>query len=320
MSAIRLPLRRVFWSVVRRRLSTGYRTSVTPELRLRSRAFTLVELLVVLAIIGLLVALLLPAFQSSREAARRTACQNNLRQIGLGLHNYHAAKREFPIGCTCCVTVPGCTFPLRQIAWSVHLLPYIEQQHAWELFDFSQSYKSAANHESARTVIPTFLCPSMVTTQRTGFTTGDVNGNGVYDPGDDLAYTDYGGMFGSPPKPTYTMDGILPLGNGTMIYERPISAKQITDGLSQTILVGEDSGQLGQNQQHGTWADGQNIFDVTGPINKTQVDELWSDHPRGANVTFCDGSVRFLVENISNDILFALCTRDQQEVVPEGAY
>jgi prepilin-type N-terminal cleavage/methylation domain-containing protein/prepilin-type processing-associated H-X9-DG protein len=287
--------------------------------RLRLRvAFTLVELLVVLAIIGILIALLLPAVQSAREAARRTQCQNNLKQIGIGLHNYHSAKREFPVGCTSCTSVPGVS--LRQIAWSVYLLPYIEEKRAWELFDVSQSYKSAANHESARTVISVFLCPSTVTApQRTGPTTGDVNGNGKWDAGDDLAYIDYGGMFGHPQSAAgYPMDGYLVLGNGAMIYEKAISAAQITDGLSQTIMVAEDSGR--GISLNGQWANGQNIFDAVVAINASQNNELWSDHTGGVNVTFCDGSVRFLRETMNTSVLFALCTRAGQEVVPGDAY
>jgi prepilin-type processing-associated H-X9-DG protein len=271
-------------------------------------------LLVVLAIIGILVALLLPAVQSAREAARRTACRNNLRQIGIGMHNYHAAKRDFPVGCVGCTPAGAINGVYRQIAWSVYLLPYIEEKRAAELFDFNQPYKSAANHEAARTIISVYLCPSTVTApQRNGLTTGDINGNGLWDSGDDLAYIDYGGMFG-------WGNSALPLGNGTMIYEKAISAKQITDGLSQTIIVGEDSGRSGSGSLHGTWADGQNIFDVTGPINKTQNNELWSDHRGGVNTTFCDGAVHFLSESIDSTVLYALCTRDQAEMIPAGGY
>ncbi|HTQ40540.1 MAG TPA: DUF1559 domain-containing protein [Pirellulales bacterium] len=284
------------------------------------RGFTLVELLVVLAIIGVLVALLMPAVQGAREAARRATCLNNLRQIGVGLHHYNAAKREFPIGCICCNSVPGCSAPLRQIAWSAYLLPYIEEKHAWEIFDTTQPYNSAANHEAARTIIATYLCPSTVRApQRTGLTTGDVNGNGQWDPGDDLAYIDYGGMFGHPPSLAgYAMEGNLVLGNGAMIYEKAISVQQITDGLSQTILVGEDSGR--GPLLNGEWVDGQNIFDVTVAINRSQNNELWSDHAGGVNVAFCDGSARFLSEAMQTSVLFALCTRAGQEVIPANAY
>jgi prepilin-type N-terminal cleavage/methylation domain-containing protein/prepilin-type processing-associated H-X9-DG protein len=277
--------------------------------RLQPAAFTLVELLAVIAIIGVLLALLLPAVQGAREAGRRTACQNNLRQIGLALNQYLESKRVFPIGCV------GCTVnPHHQIAWSVYLLPNLEQASVRELFDDRAAYNSAANRESVRTVIPVYLCPSTATQpDRNGPTTGDVNGNGQWDPGDDMAYIDYGGMFGV---------GLpsLPFQNGTLIYERAISAMQVRDGLSQTIIVGEDTGRGGANPFNGTWANGQNIFDVTGAINRTQNNELWSDHKGGVNTVFCDGSVHFLSEAMDTNVLFALCTRDGQEIIPAGAY
>ena len=187
----------------------------------------------------------------------------------------------------------------RQIAWSVYLLPYLELEIVGRLFDENHAYNSAENHEMGRSVVSVYLCPSTATQPgRSGPTTGDVNGNGQFDPGDDLAYIDYGGMFG-------VGDPKLPLGNGTMIYERAISARDVRDGLSQTIIVAEDTGLAGGEPQHGTWADGQNIFDVTMPINRSQNNELWSDHSGGVNATFCDGAVRFLSQNIANDILFA---------------
>ncbi len=278
--------------------------------RLPPSAFTLVELLTVIAILGILIALLLPAVQAARESSRRATCQNNLRQIGLGLNHYHEAKHAFPIGCLECTGKNS----HRQIAWSVYLLPYLELESVWNRFDERQAYNSAVNHVATRTVISVYLCPSTATQpSRLGPTTGDVNGNGQFDPGDDLAYIDFGGMFG-------VGDSKLPLGNGTMIYERAISARDVRDGLSQTIIVAEDTGRAGGDPQHGTWADGQNIFDVTMPINRSQNNELWSDHRGGVNATFCDGSVRFLSENVATDVLFALCTRDGQEIISADAY
>ncbi len=267
-------------------------------------AFTLVELLAVIAIIGVLLALLLPAVQGAREAGRRSACQNNLRQIGLGLNQYLEAKRVFPIG--------SADNGHRQIAWSVYLLPHLEQKSVFELFDDHFAYNSQQNREATRSVIPVYLCPSTATQpDRPGPTTGDRNGNGAWDPGDDMAFTDYGGMFGV---------GLtsLPFQNGTLIYDRPIGAMQVRDGLSQTIIVGEDTGRGAP--MHGEWANGQNIFDVTGPINRTQNNELWSDHKGGINTVFCDGSVHFLSEAMDTNVLFALCTRDGQEIIAANAY
>ena len=116
-----------------------------------SPAFTLVELLTVIAILGILVALLLPAVQAARKSSRRATCQNNLRQIGLGLNHYHEAKHAFPIGCLECTGKNS----HRQIAWSAYLLPYLELESVWKLFDEKQSYNGAANHEATP---PLFLC------------------------------------------------------------------------------------------------------------------------------------------------------------------
>ena len=266
--------------------------------------FTLVELLVVIGIVGILISLLLPAVQGAREASRRTQCQNNLRQIGAGLNQFHAVKKAFPIGCKGCQASPHV-----QIAWSVYLLPYVEEKTVWELFDETQPYNGQRNREAGQKIISLYLCPSTATApKRFGPTTGDVNGNGAWDPGDDLAYIDYGGMFG-------VGDPKLPLGNGALVYEKPINAGQIRDGLSQTIIVAEDTGR-GIDLTGSTFANGQNIFDVTGPINKTQNNEIWSDHRGGANATFCDASVHFLLQSIDLNVLYALCTRDRAKLSP----
>lgn len=270
----------------------------------RRRAFSLVELLVVIAIIGVLVALLLPAIQAAREAARRTHCFNNLKQIGLALHNYHDANRSFPIGCTHCLKAP-----LRELAWSAFVLPFLEEQATYDRLDPLARYNAAENRQAGGTIISGYACPSTVTApERHGDTSGDRNGNGVWDPGDDLAFTDYGGMFG-------VGDPALPLGNGVMIYDRRVSAKQITDGLSHTIIVGEDTGR-GSNLRS-AWIDGQNCFDQTASINRTQNNELWSDHPGGVNVAFCDGSAHFLAAEMDRVVLFSLCTKAQGELIPK---
>lgn len=250
-----------------------------------------------MGIVGVLIGLLLPAVQGAREAARRAQCKGNLRQIGLALAAYHDAYAAFPVGCR---DDRGL-----QIAWSAPLLSFLDGHNVARRFDPDSAYNSEANRLAAGTVIAAYLCPSTETApDRHGLTSGDVNGNGAWDPGDDLAWIDYGGMFG-------VGDPRLPLGNGVMIYDVPIASRQITDGTSRTIIVGEDSGRGAA--AHGTWADGQNIFDQTGPVGRTQNNELFSDHRGTAHALFCDGSVHLLSRSMEPRVLFALCTRAEED-------
>lgn len=267
----------------------------------RQRGFTLVELLVVVAVVATLIGLLAPAVQGAREASRRTACANNLRGLGSAVASHESSRRTFPVGCFECTTRP----PRRQIAWNAYLLPYVEEAATAAAFDFTRSYRAAENRQAAGTVVSAFLCPSTARTTRSGPTTGDRNGNGRWDPGDGLAYTDYGGMFGvgtaSPqPSPRYA---------GVMQYERATAVADVTDGSSHTVLIAECTGRDAMAQSE--WANGQNIFDQreTNPINASQNNEIWSDHPGLAGVVFCDGHVEFLAETIDQPTLLAMLTR-----------
>ena len=270
-----------------------------------------------IAIIGLLAALLLPAIQSSREGARRSTCGNNLRQLGIGLQAYHNARGVFPSGVLDRRT--SSRPKARQLAWSVLLLPYIEEANLYRLFDRSKAYNSAENRTAGGTVVPAYLCPSTVTLAvgRSGNTAGDVNHNGLWDPGDDLAFTDYGGNFG--------FSGLeRPFMNGVFIFERGVPITQIVDGTSHTIALAEDTGR--GPSMDGQWANGENIFDTSGPVNdrsqpdyRWQDNEIWSDHPGGAQVLMCDGSVRFLFEQLDLEVLASLCTRNGGEVLEGSA-
>jgi prepilin-type N-terminal cleavage/methylation domain-containing protein/prepilin-type processing-associated H-X9-DG protein len=281
------------------------------------RAFTLVELLVVIAIVALLVAVMLPAVQHSRESARRAQCHNHLRQIGVGLLAYHDASAAFPPGLVDRIT--GSNPQGKQLAWSVFVLPFVEESSVYRMVDLRAAYRSAANRQAGGTVIAIYNCPSTVrlASDRTGPTTGDRNRNGRWDPGDDLAFTDYGGNFG--------FSGLNKgFSNGVLVRETLITIQQITDGTSHTILVSEDTGRGAAFD--GQWINGENIFDQTGPINNRslpesqwQYDEMWSDHPNGINALFCDGSVHFIDEQIDLETLAALCTRASNEVLDAQA-
>ena len=278
-----------------------------PARKSERAAFTLVELLVVIAIIGILIGMLLPAIQQVRESARRTVCQNNMRQIGLGLANHEATHQCFPAGCIeCDFRVPA---PRRQLAWSATLLPFIEQQAVFDLISFEHRFNAIENRDAGGAVLSVYLCPSTATTERTGMTTGDRNSNGLWDAGDNLAFTDYGGLFGvgfNVPEP-------LPNHLGVMVFENPVKARDIRDGLSNTAVVGECTGRDESFQSE--WINGQNLFDqqFNVGINVTQNNELFSDHPGGVNLVFCDGHVSYFSEMIDQEMLIAIITRDGGE-------
>src|SRR3954447_18482551 len=136
----------------------------------KRRGFTLVELLVVIAIIGVLVALLLPAVQSARESARRMQCSNNLKQIGLGLHNFHDTNLTQPAGgITSSAKPPGVKFnvPNNEIhGWGIFIYPYIEQKAAYDQYHFDQHWYDAGNTLVREQFINTFICPSTPTPKR----------------------------------------------------------------------------------------------------------------------------------------------------------
>jgi len=123
------------------------------------RGFTLIELLVVIAIIAILIALLLPAVQQAREAARRTQCKNNLKQIGLALHNYHDTHSMFPASAYWALPDSGFGF-LNGASWETMILPFIEQGNLYSQIDTSRSPYDPIHAEEAQTVLPFFLCPS----------------------------------------------------------------------------------------------------------------------------------------------------------------
>jgi prepilin-type N-terminal cleavage/methylation domain-containing protein len=257
------------------------------------RGFTLVELLVVATIIGALVSLLLPAVQAARESARRSHCQNNLRQIGIALHAFHNAHRAFPVGC-----VEKRTFQrpaARQLAWSAALLPQLEQQPLWRTIDFGLSYDHARNAVAGLTSLPVYLCPSAARLA------AGREGDEVADPGADYraAAIDYGGVYGAAQ--------LSPSSNGVMLFDRAVSFDEITDGVSHTLIVAEDSGR-GRGMD-GEWINGENIFDLGGQVNLQQHDDLWSDHPGAAMALRCDGSVTLLFETMDMQLLRAACTR-----------
>jgi len=281
------------------------------KLLLRSRCgFTLVELLVVIAIIGLLTGLLLPAVQAARESARRTECQNNLKQIGIGLSQHVAVHEAFPTGCE------GCDYrvPFAEktyTSWNLRLLPHIEQGHVWQLFDSSESIWHPDNFQAVSAVIPTFLCPS---------STGEPHSS------EQLALTDYGGMSGIEGAGLNAPPGSVHLRHaralGVMLYEVPTQIVEVTDGLSQTVAVAECarrsvSVEGFELHYEAEWANGHNCL-AQGQktrINETPDNEIYGHHPNVAGVVFCDGHVEFLSESIEQQVMLAILTRAGEEPV-----
>ncbi len=256
------------------------------------QAFTLVELLVSLAIIGVLVGLLLPAVQFAREAARQTTCRNHQHQIGLALHSYHNTYRSLPIG-----SVEHRFFGMperKQFAWSAFLLPFIEQQSLYESVDFDVPYDHSANEVAAAVDVETYLCPTAISKKRVR---GEIS---------------YGGLFGERIVDRRPDDGVF-------LYDQKIAFRDCQDGLSYTIATGEDV--LGPDSE---WINGGNVFVQSHPINDPTVwvgdNEIRSLHPAGAMVLFVDGSVQVLNESIDKVILGQMITRANHEFIPADAY
>ncbi len=245
-----------------------------PTSRTFSLGFTLIELLVVIAIIAVLIALLLPAVQAAREAARRASCINNLKQIGVALHNYHEALNVFPPGYVSAIN-PTILDPCNQDqeaqssidlgpgwAWGSMILPQLDQSPLYNSINFSLSVAYAANNTCSTTLLSTYICPSddapslvpVLANPPDPANPGSYSGNSVVDT---VARGNYVGMFGlgeicaaSGPVPNVIPPGD-PLGYAAGIFFRnsAIRIAAITDGTSNTIAIGERS----HNLSYVTW-------------------------------------------------------------------
>lgn len=181
--------------------------------------FTLVELLVVIAIIGVLVGLLLPAVQAARGAARRMSCSNNMKQIGLALHNYHATSRTFPVGSR----LSNFIGPLSAF------LPHLEEANTYDQFDFSKSYSDPYNQKVAAQTIATYLCPSMPLPR-------PVPDTKMGETGGPSSYLGCEGTAASMRK----ADGMFSLNWTRFAFNNPaVKFRDLQDGTSITIAYGE---------------------------------------------------------------------------------
>jgi prepilin-type N-terminal cleavage/methylation domain-containing protein len=307
--------------------------------------FTLVELLVVVAIIATLLGLLLPAVQSARESARATSCKNNIRQAGLALHHLHDHHQRLPAGWRGVVQghdpaeaaddVPGW-------GWAADILPQLEADSVHRLVDFTTPIHDPANatrNQSVReTVIPAFVCASDT---RGPSESGGLFGIGTDDGEDEtlvngveyhqvdggpfaalcrIAKSNYVGVYG-----TTEVDEAPADGDGVFFRNSAIGFRDIADGLSKTAMVGERSARLGGSTWAGvvTGAKAQRvrtvgIADHTPNHPHGHFDDFSSGHPTGVHFLMADGSVRRIGDAIDESVYRALCTRSGGELTADA--
>ncbi len=302
--------------------------------RTRLRGFTLIELLVVITIIGILIALLLPAVQAAREAARRMSCSNNMKQIGLALHLYHDVNNMLPAGWRGYDSsnqphwfgTPGW-------AWSASILPFLEQAAVQEtMVRYDKPISDPLNAAARVFKIATYRCPSDI-----GGNTFMLEGGGpsvvsVTFP-IELATGNYIGMFG-----TYDFHEVCDpssadyngcKGDGTFYLNDQVRFADIRDGLSNTLLAGERSSKLAPSTWVGVVTGGKHgVARVTGLASaeftpNSEVDEehfahcFSSMHSGGANFLAADGSVKLVADTVCEECYQALATRDKGDIATD---
>lgn len=311
-------------------------TRTYPAPAARPGGFTLVELLVVIAIIGVLIALLLPAVQQAREAARRMACTNNMKQIGLAMHQYHDGHGRLPYAVIDCCTPPGGT-------WVNLIMPFIEQQTLADRFDLTRTLKDPVHEQLIQQVIPTLICP---TDGNTGnailerrFEHNAPRMLGLWYPvsmgptqPDQCPFC---------PNPTAGENnwccqgnnyGTNPPGNSVGMFGRHALPKvrfaDVTDGLTNTFMAGETI--PGHCIFNGAYATNFPVYPTTIPLNTMEEDNFLSGfwfrtcgfksmHPGGANFLMGDASVHFITESIDFRLYNNLGTREGGEPISLGS-
>ncbi|MFO0818247.1 MAG: DUF1559 domain-containing protein [Pirellulales bacterium] len=296
----------------------------------RRRAFTLVELLVVIAIIGVLVALLLPAVQAAREAARRMQCSNNLKQLGLAMHNYHDVHQNFPAN-NPLVVRPSDGLRYVQGPWNLAILPHLEQSSLYDSWNHNLGFVEGSNVNLVRTPLKFYQCPSSPTPQVGSF------------PPPSAAFSADAAAMGTnryfatsisyhPPISAHTppMDATSPRVAAVLPQNGMVGFRDILDGTSNTMMFGEVAGfprrfnrkrDVGDNSpvfgHLGSWsriltirsdASGATLYGGNCLINCTNFagTNLYAFHPGGAQIALADGSVRFLSETTSMQAIFAV--------------
>jgi prepilin-type N-terminal cleavage/methylation domain-containing protein/prepilin-type processing-associated H-X9-DG protein len=360
----------------------------SPKRRAKSHSsgFTLVELLVVTAIIGILVSLLLPAVQSAREAARRMQCSNNLKQIGLAIHNYESAHKRLPSGYCSFAQRSGLSSPAWAAVdpatydgapgwgWAALLLPFIEQNAIANHLRYDRPMWDAVNQPFVQAIIPSFLCPSssgeakpVLARDKSGATLTKYGrpielgrSNYVASHGQESCWGNCGAatnvvIFTNIYTSTTTVvrvDGdISKMADGPFYRNSRVGLRDITDGTSTTIFVGEHSSKLSdkswvgalpsayvhpriKSPENGVEAAGALVLfhvgpaggelDITGspiihPVNfpTLHVGQMFAEHPGGGNVLYGDGSVRYMSESINLLLAAELASMNEGEPVSE---
>ncbi len=287
------------------------------------RGFTLIELLVVIAIIAILIALLVPAVQKVREAASRTQCLNNLKQMALGLHGYHDANKALP---------PACN-PKNLLAFHVYILPYVDQTPAYDGFNFAAPYSNATNISQGLIVVPPYMCPAQDVEKYTQYGTAEWSG------GTTITYTTHyysiAGPKGTNPK-TGVPYAMLVTGvqgdiatQGMLGMATSVKLVQATDGTSNTLMLGEHSWTGAKSYR--IWVRGAfsvneltaarnvaNTISSTGYNGSNNFNDVsfGSMHPtKGAHFAFADGTVRFVTPDINFGTYLSLASKDGEETV-----
>jgi prepilin-type N-terminal cleavage/methylation domain-containing protein/prepilin-type processing-associated H-X9-DG protein len=258
----------------------------------RHCGITLIELLVVTAIIGVLMAILIPAVMQARETARRTQCQNNLKQLGIALHNYHGARKSFPAGTD------------NEWSWNARILPFLEETSLHYRLDFTSEPFEARNRGATHFIVPVLVCPS------------DGNGDLVYEPsampGFRFAHTNYLGSLAA-------RDGLQ---RGMFGEYFRVRLAEVLDGTSKTLFVGERGVVVAQGQSYGWWVWGPETlvsashgFQHGLAEDPQSAKHWWSHHTDGAHFLFVDGSVHFLSYSLDPGLFVSLATKDGGEIV-----
>jgi prepilin-type N-terminal cleavage/methylation domain-containing protein/prepilin-type processing-associated H-X9-DG protein len=300
--------------------------------RNRCSGFTLIELLVVIAIIGILIALLLPAVQAAREAARRSQCTNNLKQMGVALHNFQSANARFPAGAKWLRGAGGDIANGYGTSVFFELLPYLELASLHENYDQRQDITAGGNPSVAETFPAVFECPSnsqdMDDSIHTEYDWQAASYAAVMGPGRNGKFKDLEDSHCG----DYSTDGILYPWSETKL-------KEIDDGLSHTLMLGERI-YTPRSWVKGAWFSGSgpdkvcvcSAKNMAFPLNMNHDEICYegcpggthivfndayfsSMHPGGVNFVFADGSVQFVNESINFDLLGDLSTMDGKEPI-----